>query len=174
MTYSLSADLFKEMDYKVISDILFPFCNCQLPDIKIAIDSNRAILDRYKNNTPEEFRDLLSIWEVLLIRNLDTSITKVEIDLTPVPNDEYCLMVASSINGDRALIVNSKQRFPYRLIGAEVEYHGERIIVYEKEEAKQQLNSRGHITQVNTMNQVNANNSSNLNINNNSNNGQNS
>lgn len=173
MTYSLSADLFRKIDYNVFTDILFAFSNCQLPDIKVAVDSNRAILQRYMNNTPEEFKNLLYNWTDLITKFLDTSISIVEIDLSSVPNEEYCLMVASSINGERALIVNSKQNFPFKLKGQEVEYQGEKIIVYEKEEAKQNiyLRVRGNKTTNVTNNYVNVNNSNGLNINNNSNNG---
>lgn len=143
MTYSLSADLFKEMDYDILYNILYTFLNSILSN-KIAVDNKRAILQRYKDNTPAPFQSELVSWERRISDIGGKIFTFIDIDLAPIPNEEYCLTIASSINGEKALIVNSKQNLVYNVDETgHLEYQGNKIHVYERTDAMKKLVSSG-------------------------------
>ena len=131
------------MDYDILFNILFTFPNPQLSN-KIAIDNNRAIIQRYKDNTPILYQPDLAYWE-RKISDIESKIfTFIDVDLSPVPNEEYCLTVASSINGEKALIVNSKQNLAYNVDETgHLEYKGKTIHVYEREDAMNKLRPTG-------------------------------
>ena len=109
MTYSLSADLFRSINENDFSEILFPFTCCRRPDIKVAIDKKEAIIERYKNNIPPSFKEMFSCWLLLMSNNRTTSFCVIDVDLSEIPNEEYCLKVASSIKGGKQLIVKCGQ-----------------------------------------------------------------
>lgn len=144
MTFSLSADLFRNLEASVISDILNPFANCHRPDIRVAIDDNEIILRRYEKNVKKEYVDGYNYWLFLMTSNILPRFKKVPIDLHEVNEEEYCLKVASAIKGSRGLITSSFDSFKYELNGEdEVSYEGVLIKVYEIETAKQLVNKIG-------------------------------
>jgi len=154
MTYSLSADLFRSINENDFSEILFPFAYCRRPDIKVAIDKKEAIIERYKNNISPFFKEMFTCWLLLMSNNRTTSFCIIDVDLSEVPNEEYCLKVAASINGRKQLIVKSYQEFKYPLSDDYyVMYDGAKIHVIEKETAKIEIdNCRPSVTNVSISN----------------------
>lgn len=160
------------MDYDILFNILFTFPNPQLSN-KIAIDNNRAIIQRYKDNTPILYQPDLAYWE-RKISDIESKIfTFIDVDLSPVPNEEYCLTVASSINGEKALIVNSKQNLAYNVDETgHLEYKGKTIHVYEREDAMNKLRPTGSSVTYNYNTNIDVSKSKDVTITCNSNNGQ--
>lgn len=162
MTYSLSADFFQKINYTGFSDILFPLSNAQYPHIKMAVDCNNIIIDRYKEVLNNSFRDVFQSWLTLMSNNKMTSFAIINVDLNPVDKKEYCLKLASSIKGEKKLIVNSLQEVSF-IVGPDdyTEYNGERILVIESSVAKKDIND---ISQ-HTNNIINVSESTNIKIN---------
>ena len=164
MTFSLSADLFRNLELSVVSDVLNPFANCQRKDIKVAVDANDRMIGRYTRNVRAEFADVFNYWLTLMTRNQEPRFEVLDIDLTTVKEDEYCLKVASAINGSRSLITSSLQSFKYKLNNQdEVFYDGQLIKVIDANKAKSVVNTLSG-------NNINVSNSTNTTININSNN----
>ena len=143
MTYTLSADFFRELDYVHFSDILFPFTNSQHPQLKLGIDNKGALINRYQGYIDVPFREFFNCWLDLMMKHKETSFSIVPVDLSTTPNDEYCLKVASSVKGERKLVVNAIQNLAFDVCDDNcVDYNGQHIPVIERSEARVEINGK--------------------------------
>lgn len=97
MVYTLSSDFFDEIAITAFSDILFPFAITQRPDTKMAVDIYNIIIGRYKEVLGSRHKDVFDIWLQMMNVHKETSFAVVNVDLTPVPKNKYCLTVAASV-----------------------------------------------------------------------------
>lgn len=142
MTYTLSSDFFDEIESTAFSDILFPFATTQRPNTKMAIDMHKIIIKRYEEVLNGQYSDMFRVWLDLMSNHKETSFSVIDVDLNIVPKKEYCLKLASSVRGERKLIVKSMQTF---LLQPQedncVEYDGHRIPIIERHSAGQEISN---------------------------------
>ncbi len=127
-----------EMSY--IGSVLFCFTNNQHPD-KLAVDKNKIILNKYIDVVDSRFADIVRSW-VDMLSYIPSSIEKIDVDLTGITdNEEICLALCSGINGTKQMIVYSMAALKTDIDNDNcVSYHGHRIKILDRDEAKRVLN----------------------------------
>lgn len=166
MTYSIASHFFATITFQCFSDILFPLAEVYRPELKLAVDNNNMILEKYKSFLNAQFKELFSAWLTLMTANKDTSFSIIKVDFTSVPKEEYCLKLVSSIVGERTLIVDSIQEVGLNIDSQnQIEYEGKRIDVIDRYVARQKISSASGDTIISVIN------SNRVNIDNNSSNG---
>lgn len=166
MTYSIASHFFATITFQCFSDILFPLSAKYRPELKLAVDNNNEIIEKYKSYLNAQFNELFSAWLILMTANKDTSFSVIKVDFTSVPKEEYCLKLVSSIVGERTLIVDSIQEAGLSIDSHnQIEYEGKRIDVIDRYVARQKISSAGGDTNISVIN------SNRVSINNNSSNG---
>lgn len=149
MTYTLSADFFDEIDWTTFSDILFPFTATQRPNVRMAVDMHKIIINRYEEVLDAQYQDLFMHWLFLMNTHKQTSFSVIDVDLNNVPKNEYCLKLASSVRGERKLIVKSLQKFLFPPQDDDcVYYDGHRIPIIERHLAGQEINNPRNVINV--------------------------
>ena len=146
MVYTLSSDFFDEIAITAFSDILFPFAITQRPDTKMAVDIYNIIIGRYKEVLGSRHKDVFDIWLQMMNVHKETSFAVVNVDLTPVPKNKYCLTVAASVKGERKLIVKSFQTFPFPNNDDDcVDFEGQHIPIIERHNAMHEINNHRNV-----------------------------
>lgn len=141
MIYTISLDFLEnieEGEEHYYTSILFQLANEMTP-FKVAVDRDMMVLEFYKN--VKKHPEIIKSWLEHMSYS-PSSFERISVDLSVESNMDNMLMkLCSAVNGNKQLIIYSKQNIPLEVdCNNCVEFQGKSIKLLDKDEARIKLN----------------------------------